>query len=147
MNDPVFRHFCEALLDQGRDALAAETGIVSRIHDDLYTVVAVRARTNVFRHGDTFPLQETYCRDVFSRGELIALTEVDGTPGLQKHPLYMPMALEAYIAAPIMIDGSVWGTVNYTSMKIREQPFSDEDARLVSAQADRIASQLLAMKR
>ena len=142
MTRPEFRHFCEALLAQGRAVLDMETGIVSYIEDAVYKVVAVQARLAVFRAGDLFRLSDTYCRDVVRSGRSVALSQVDGVPGLQRHPLYMPMALEAYIAAPIIIGDSIWGTVNYTSMLVHKRPFSDDDIALVERQAADVAAVL-----
>lgn len=142
MNRPEFRHFCEALLNQGRVQLSMETGIVSYIEGAVYKVVAVQARLTVFRAGDLFRLSDTYCREVLRSRRSVALSEVDGVPGLQRHPLYMPMALEAYIAAPIVIGDSIWGTVNYTSMQVRQRPFSDDHIALVEEQAREIAAVL-----
>lgn len=138
----ALRYFCESLLRAGRERFAVETGIVSRIVGGGYTIVAVEAKTKVFCAGETFALQETYCREVVRTGQSVMLTAVEDVPGLQRHPLYMPMMLEAYLAAPIFCDGEVWGTVNYTSMRVRSEPFSSDDVEFVEQQGLAIGREL-----
>lgn len=142
MTAAELRYFCESLLALGRQRLNIETGVVSRIEGSGYTVIAVQAKTKVFRAGDTFALQETYCREVVRTGHSVALTHVEDVPGLKHHPLYMPMMLEAYVAAPVFLAGDVWGTVNYTSMRVRNAPFSDAEIAFVEDQAAQVSEAL-----
>ena len=129
--DRDFKFACDKALTDGINRLGLEFGIVSRIEDELYEVFCVVSQTNVFQKGEKFPLQLTYCREVFSKNKTIALTEIEGIPGLAMHPLYMPMALEAYIGSPIINGSRVWGTINFTSMRVRAQAFSEEEKRFV----------------
>lgn len=145
MTGAELRHWCEGFLKDGRKRLAGDIGIVSRVQGDGYTIVAVQAKNNVFCAGDTFWLQETYCREVVRTGNSVALTEVGGEQGLQCHPLYMPMMLEAYLAAPIFFQGEVWGTVNYTWIRVRSESFSDEDIAFVEKQGRAISDALKGM--
>ncbi|MBQ0753287.1 MAG: GAF domain-containing protein [Gammaproteobacteria bacterium] len=142
MSGAELRHWCEGLLQEGRDRLATDIGIVSCVVGSGYTIVAVKAKNKVFCAGDTFALQETYCREVVRTGQSVALTDVEDVPGLQRHPLYMPMMLEAYVAAPIFHQGKVWGTVNYTSMRVRTENFSDEEVAYVERQGQAISEAL-----
>jgi len=142
MNAAELRNWCDGLLRAGRLRLATDVGIVSRVFGNGYTIIAVQSKNNVFCAGDTFSLQETYCREVVITGQTVALTEVEDTPGLQRHPLYMPMMLEAYVAAPIFYQGFVWGTVNYTSMRVRAEHFSDDDIAFVESQGQAISEAL-----
>ena len=56
-----------ALLEKGREALGLQTGIVSHIVDDSYTILSVSSiYADAFQVGMNFPLSDTYCRDVFT---------------------------------------------------------------------------------
>lgn len=117
-------------------------GIVSHIENNEYEIVAVKSIGNVYVPGESFPLNQTYCRDVYSTGKTMALTELDGKPGLQCHPLYKNLPIEAYISTPILKHGVIWGTLNFSSMILKSHPFSDSDIEFIESAAKRISSAL-----
>ena len=133
---------CNQLILKGREQLSLTMGIVSHIQGENYELVAVSSEADVFIPGEAFALQDTYCRDVYKQKQTIALTEIDGTQGLKNHPLYDSMALEAYISSPIMVDGKVWGTVNFNCMILRDHQFSPAEIAFVEDAAFQIAEEL-----
>ena len=96
--------------------------IVSHIVDDLYEIVSVRSTTKLFVPGELFPLAETLCRDVFAKGITIALTHIAREPGQSLHHVYENMDIEAFISTPIYKRGEIWGTLNFTNLKIKKRP-------------------------
>ncbi|TLU61005.1 GAF domain-containing protein [Thalassotalea litorea] len=142
-----FKSLCNDILKEGRQRLAMSMGIVSHIHDDRYKIVAISSLTGVFVAGEDFPLKDTHCRDVYEQQKTIALTQIDDIPGLQLHPLYDSLALEAYISSPIIVDNNVWGTVNFSCMQVREKPFSDSDIAFVENAASSIANELISFSK
>jgi GAF domain-containing protein len=132
----------DEILTVGNNLFSTTMGIVSHIENDEYEIVAVKSIANVFVPGESFPLHETYCRDVCRTGKTIALTELDGKPGLQCHPLYKNLPIEVYISTPIEKHGIIWGTLNFSSMIFRSQPFSDSEIEYIEYSAKRISSAL-----
>jgi GAF domain-containing protein len=126
------------ILTEGNNRFSTTMGIVSHIENDEYEIVAVKSIGDVFVSGESFPLFNTYCRDVYSTGKTIALTELDGIPGLECHPLYKDLPLEAYISTPILKHGVIWGTLNFSSMVLKSFPFSDNDIEFIESSAKRI---------
>ena len=127
------------ILTEGNNRLSTTMGIVSHIENDEYKIVAVKSIGDVFVSGESFPLYKTYCRDVYSTGETIALTELDGKPGLECHPLYKALPLEAYISTPVLKHGVIWGTLNFSSMVLISTPFSYGDIEFIESSAKRIS--------
>ena len=101
---------CHDLINRGVEQLDMPVGIVSHIYNDLYEIVTINSEMDEFIQGAVFPLSKTYCRDVYRTDKTIAITEIDHVLGMQLHPLYVSLPVEAYISAPIHHDGSVWGT-------------------------------------
>ncbi len=134
--------FSNKLLKEGREKLGLTMGIVSHIEEGNYELVAVSSEAEVFVAGETFPLEATYCRQVYKEKRTIALTEIDGCPGLKLHPLYDSMALEAYISSPIMVEGKVWGTVNFNCMVLRDHAFTEEERTFLENAALQIAQEI-----
>ncbi len=139
MVDAVLKTLCKDVLDEGLELFDLNLGIVSKIDDNSYYIVAVMPEKSVFQAGESFDLKDTYCREVVDTRSVVALTQLENTPGLCKHPLYSGLPLESYISAPIMINDDVWGTLNFSSMKIREGEFSSQEIEVIKSRARSIA--------
>ncbi len=134
----LYRLYNNILLE-GNDRFSTTMGIVSHVENDEYEIVAVKSLANVFVAGESFPLNQTYCRDVYTSGKTLAMTELEGKPGLQCHPLYKDLPIEAYISTPILKNRNIWGTLNFSSMIKRTNPFSHEDIQFIENAARRIS--------
>ncbi len=132
---------CNELVNQGVKQLEMPIGIVSHIYNGQYEIITINSEIDDFIQGAVFPLSNTYCRDVYQTDKTIAITEIDHVLGMKLHPLYVSLPLEAYISAPIHHNGCVWGTVNFTSAKIRPS-FGNADIELVEQYADTISKWL-----
>ncbi|MGL1937117.1 MAG: GAF domain-containing protein [Fibrobacterales bacterium] len=139
---PQFQSQANRFLTEGRHILNLRMGIVSHISEGSYTIISVNDENNTFRANDTYNLESTYCRDVFKLGKTIALTQIDGIKGLKRHPLYLDFSLEAYISTPIYLHNTIWGTVNFSSLALREQPFNKKEVLLVEYYAEELSKTL-----
>lgn len=134
------RDFCVDTLRDGRQNHRLTTGIVSHIYDGKYEVFAVDSETGIPQAGDIFELRAVYCREVLDKGQSVAITQIDGIPGMCLHPLYEIIPCEVYLSSPLIVNGVSWGTLNYTSFEIREAPFSSDDITYNEYQAANIAA-------
>ena len=144
MSDTGLKVLSGKILEEGVDVLGLSLGIVSKVDESSYFIVAVRSDTGVFKEDETFELKDTYCREVFEKKKTIALTQLDNTPGLCKHPLYSVFPLESYISAPIIVADKVWGTLNFSSMIIKKKEFIAKEVELVEKGAKQIADYIVA---
>ena len=116
--------------------------IVSHIVDDLCEIVSVRSATKVFVTGESFPLKDTLCRDVFAKGITIALAHIASEPRQSLHPLNENMDIEAFIGTPICKRGEIWGTLNFTNLKIKSAPFTERQITHIENAARRLSAAL-----
>ena len=72
-------------------------------------MIAIDDISNEYKPGDILNLNNTYCREVIATGKTVALIEYEKAHGLRKHPLYTVKPLEAYIGAPVHVNGNIWG--------------------------------------
>ncbi len=140
MNITQLRDICAEMLRQGRQQHRLATGIVSRISNNRYEVFAVDSGTGIPQVGDIFDASAVYCREVLEKVRSVAITQIDDTLGMCLHPLYEIVPCEAYISSPLIVDGSVWGTLNYTSFEKRSIPFSGDDIAFNENQAAAIVA-------
>lgn len=114
-------------LDLGRQHLELETGIVSEITTDVYTVRWFRAPDDSpLEAGLSLPVEQTYCALMLAKGDHLAISHM-GDSRYRHQSCYAQMGLESYIAAPIEFDGKLFGTLNFSSVSPRSRPFTDLD--------------------
>ena len=128
----------QAYLKAGCDLLGLSVGIVSRIQNQQYTVLAVDAEAGGIQVGDVFSLGDTYCSTVIHKQGTVALHHVGALEDMRSHPVYVGMALESYIAAPIHVAGKVFGTLNFSDPAIRPFPFTIEEIEFLELMAQSI---------
>ncbi|MGF1480754.1 MAG: GAF domain-containing protein [Cyanophyceae cyanobacterium] len=123
-------------LATGCTILGLSTGIISQITDQTYTIRAVRSPL-ALSAGAEFELQNTYCAAVVRERRTIAYTQV-GTSDLQRHPVYHTLGLEAYIGAPIWVNGEIYGTLNFSSTEPKSSGFEPHERELIELMAQSI---------
>ncbi len=125
-------------LSVGKKLFNLETGIVSKIENSTYTVLSFSSPLEGLEEGLEFPLQDTYCREVFARKETVAIAHVGADKKMCLHPVYLNMKLESYISAPIYVEGSIFGTLNFTDRRIRDDGFSSNQFDTIEIMAKTI---------
>ncbi len=118
-----------SVLRLGVDVLGMQLGILSHIQGADYTVVASAGVGDIPPSGAKFPLGDTYCKHTLEASEPTGFYQAGRE--LRGHPCYDRFKLEAYLGAPVVVDGVCYGTVNFSSPSPRQNPFSDEEKALV----------------
>jgi len=119
--------------------LGTETAIVSEINGGAYTVLWHHARRNkALDNGLTLPVEQTYCSILLERGDVLAINHM-GRSRFQDHPCYAEFGLESYLAAPIWIDETLFGTLNFSSSIPRKPPFTETEKMFVNLLARWVA--------
>ncbi len=117
-------------------------GVLARIENDNYEIVAVQSNSGAYVPGEKYDLGNSLSRQVFEQQKIIAETSIDNSPLSLLHPLYRSLPLECYLGAPITVNGEAWGCLDFSSMAQRDEPFTESDLRLIESLADEI-SQLI----
>lgn len=112
-----------------------ETGIVSSIKGDIYTILAYSSPLEGLSIGLEFALEDTYCREVIAEEKTIAIAAVGQDIKLCEHPVYKNMKLEAYISAPIYVNGNIFGTINFTDRTIKDGGFNRNQLEVLEIMA------------
>ena len=111
------------LLAVGTKILGLETGIVSNIRGDQYSILSVVTPGDSIPVNSLFALPDTYCADVVNAQSHIAYHDINCEPGAS-HPCFAKYTLKSYLAAPVNVSGEFFGTVNFSSLTPRQEPFS-----------------------
>jgi PAS domain S-box-containing protein len=130
----------ERVLDLGRSYLDVETGIVAAIDGSDYAIDHAVSPHDGVEQGAEFDLADTYCSLVVGADEPVGFHRP--TDDAERHPAYRRHGLEAYLGAPVYVDGDRYGTLNFSSTDARSRPFSDEEYTFVRLFAQWLGSEL-----
>ena len=131
----------DRLLSLGREHLDLETGILSRVEGTEYEIAAVVDATGTYEVGTVVDLGETLCEVTVDRGSSTPLAFADArATDYHDHPAVETVS--AYIAAPVVVDGAVYGTVNFSSRRPRASAFRPVELEFVELVAQWVGSEL-----
>ena len=134
-----FKDRADKLLSLGVRELSLTLGVLARIENDNYEIVAVQSNSGAYVRGEKYALGSSYSREVFEQQQTIAVTSQENSPLKLHHPLYRSLPLECYIGVPILLHGKPWGCMDFSSMAQRDEPFSKQEIELVESLAKEIA--------
>ncbi|GGW84476.1 GAF domain-containing hybrid sensor histidine kinase/response regulator [Alteromonas halophila] len=120
-----FEQKVEKLLQFGLSLFDLEIGLVSRIEGSEYEVLFAVSDIPELKPGVCFALGETYCVHTLSSNEATGFYHA-GRSRIATHPCYQTQKLEAYLGAPIIVDGETFGTINFSSPD-PTTPFTSDD--------------------
>jgi len=117
-----FEEKTEALLEMGRAQFGLEVGVLARIHEEQYQVIQAQSPRDVVARGAMFPDGEAYCAGALAQADV---------PGP-----------EAYIGAPIRVDGAAWGMLCFAGARAQMGMFTSGDRELVRLMAQWIGGEI-----
>lgn len=121
----------DQLLHDALVYLSLDIGLVSRIIGEQYIIKLAASEIADIAPGDTFALGETYCRLMLYAKDVFYITQAEKDERVSGHPCYQQFGLESYIGTPLLLNGEVWGTLNFSSPSPRHQPFTHIEIELV----------------
>lgn len=116
-------------------------GIISHVIDNHYTITHALSPDGELVPGTSFPLEDTYCVLTLDADGPLATANAASSQ-FAKHPCYEIFALESYIGAPLLVDGIVHGTINFSAPTARKRPFSPADIQIVRQFADWVGHEI-----
>ena len=109
-----FEDSIQALLAMGRQQFNLEIGTLAKIDDEHYEVIASQLSDQVTTQGTIYQLKQQFCAEVLKLNRPIYITKV-GSTRWNTHPCYQAFRFEAYIGAPVIVNGDLYGTLSFAS--------------------------------
>lgn len=125
----------------GTELLKLDLGIISRIEGDTYTVLYGYSPDGSLKAGQGFNFKETYCELTYQADDLVSIGNMAESP-YKRHPCYAAFGLETYIGIPLQVNGKRFGTLNFSSPSVREQPFANTDRDFFSLMGKWVSTML-----
>ena len=131
---PLFSDY----LKTGCSIFQCSTGIISRVQAQTYTIYAVQSDIKSLSINQQFELGNTFCAEVVTKKKTIAYNSIGAHYQLSAHPVYHNLQLESYLSTPILVNETVYGTLNFSSTRIRNRDFSIHEQEIIELMAKSI---------
>ncbi|NEQ76643.1 MAG: response regulator [Okeania sp. SIO2C9] len=136
----------QRILEMGRKQYGTEIGILAKIKGETYEVVASQVLQGFpfsITAGDTTDIKQTYCSETIKKNEPISI-EAAGNSEWQNHPAYAQtfFKLETYIGCRVMVEGKVYGTINFASPYPKTESFKQSDHQILKLMAQWVGNQI-----
>lgn len=129
-----------SILKLGCEHFQTDSALVSWVRDDRYTILYSYSELVDIERGTSFALGETYCSEMLASKAPLACHSAKHS-NFATHPCYDLFVLETYIGVPLLVDGELFGTLNFTSPDERH-PFEPGDLEMIKMFAAWIGQQL-----
>ena len=122
----------ERVLGVVLDILGLDGALLALCQDDVYTCLAGAGRDggSPMPPGASMPLSDTYCDLTLEAGDVVAIGHMAESP-YRSHDCYEAVGHEAYIGAPVVVDGAVRGAVSFASPTPYDRQFTAADKNLM----------------
>lgn len=130
------------LLEMSCKRLGLAIGLVTQVRTDRYEVLFIRAPEDfpVFK-GSTFDLSETHAARTIQCDRPVAVQSLQEAHWLER-PGRSALGFEAYLGAAIHVGDEVFGTLEFASLKPRNERFSASHKDLLVLMAQWIGTEL-----
>ncbi|WP_445304576.1 PAS domain S-box protein [Microcoleus sp. S13C4] len=136
-----FEQRIQALIDMGCQTFRLECGILARVQDNRYEVMAVRSPDRVLKPGDVFDIKQTLCCEALDTNEPLTIEHI-GTSKWRYHPAYLALGIEAYMGTRVLVAGKVYSTLSFSSKSPRADSFKSAHVELLKLMAQWIGSEI-----
>ncbi len=139
--DDLFNDYLKA----GCEMLNMNTGIVSQVQDSIYKILAIHSPLSLDVGYET-PCQNTYCTEVVETQSTVAFSWAGTMEPMKTHPIYCNLKLESYIGTPILVNGNLYGTLNFSDTSPRNSEFTEREEDIVELMAKYIGNYISSIK-
>lgn len=136
-----FDQLLQALLTFGCQQFGLDIGVISRVEETRYEVVAAQLPNRKALKGITLTLEQTYCEEALQTLNPLCITDA-GKSDWSIHPCYTALHLEAYLGVAVIVHGQPYGTLSFSSYVPRHKPFKAVDKELLRLMAQWIGGEL-----
>ncbi|MHC5768572.1 MAG: PAS domain S-box protein [Nostoc sp.] len=136
-----FESRIQNLLTMGCQVFNLEFGILGRVENSRYEVMAAQSPNNTLKKGDIFDIKQTLCSEVLNTNEPLTI-EHTGASRWRNHAAYTAFGIESYIGTRVLVGDQVYSTLSFSSYAPRTEQFKSGHKELLKLMAQWIRSEI-----
>jgi PAS domain S-box-containing protein len=126
-------------LEWSTKELGMDLGIISHIQDDSYTIKKFWPISDGLEEDQKFELGNTYCSLAIKKDDVFFVNNMAESE-FSEQSCYQKFKLEAYIGKQFHLNGTLYGTLNFSSVAPNKDGFNDDEAMFVRLLSGWVAS-------
>lgn len=115
-------------LEKGRENLQFEKAVLGRIEESQLLLEIQSPRSD--GSGQSFPISETYGNLTVQSHDVCAIPEMSSSPHAPA-PCFRRFGYESFIGTTVIVEGRVYGTLEFLSTRARMKPFDEAEIEFV----------------
>lgn len=115
--------------------------IVSKIEGNDYEVAYVAGPGEIPPPGTVLDCADTYCINMLTNDQPVAIDNVQISE-FSTHPCYETFKLDTYIGVRLMVRGEPYGTLNFTAVNPRPEPFDEVEIAFIGLLGQWVSSSI-----
>lgn len=129
-------------LELGCDHFGLEIGLLTRIIGERLEILHLIAPEGAgIRKHDVLELKKTLCSLVSAQRKPVGVRHFSCSE-FQNHPAHVDLGSEAYLGAPVLVEGELFGTLCFTSSVPWSRSFTDVDFDTIRLMASWVAVEI-----
>ncbi len=123
----------DGILRLGCERFHLPRGIFAKVNieNDYYQAVNVHSENGELKPGTILKLSETLSDVVANSRKVIAVSDIQNSE-YRDTRVYQNFEIQAFVSAPVIVHGNVWGTISFLDYKPVQNKFTDTDKDLIS---------------
>ncbi|MFQ4138074.1 response regulator [Nodosilinea sp. PGN35] len=126
-------------LQTGCQVLGFTGGLVGQVEEGDYIAQAMLSALPGLKPNLRCSLDDTFCGLAIRQQQTVCLAHVGADANLRQHPLYQALKLESYLGTPIVVDGTVYGSLCFFDTVPRPQGFKQHEREIIELMAQSIS--------
>ncbi len=136
-----FEEKTQELLTLGTVQFGLDVGALAEVQENQYRVVQGISPGGVVCSGTVRPINDTYCAETLKIADAVSFEEAGATER-REGVTYRSYGLEAYLGAPVRVNGVVWGTLCFAGYQPHPSLFTSGDRELLRLMAQWIGGEI-----
>ena len=139
--DLSFEEKTQEMLSLGADQFGLTIGTLAEVQNERYQIVQAVSPGGVLKIGTEFATCSTYCAETLKKADAVSFEEAGATER-RETAAYRNFGLEAYLGAPVRVNGAVWGTLCFAGYQPHPRLFTTGDRELLRLMAQWVGTEV-----
>jgi two-component sensor histidine kinase/CHASE1-domain containing sensor protein len=129
------------LLAMGCEKLGLKNGILARIKKDSYEILQIHSEDYSYKPGEVLNISDAYIKKLSMMIEPTGFIDSKHSE-IINNELYNKLKFESYLSTQVIVNGNIYGTLDFSDISPRINNFTDTDRTIVKLIAQWIGNEM-----
>jgi PAS domain S-box-containing protein len=136
-----FEERIQKLLAMGCQLFNLEYGLLGRVQNSRYEVMAAQSPNNILKKGDIFDVKQTFCCEILDSNEPLTIDYINDSQW-KNHPAYTSFGMESYMGIRVLVTNELCITLSFSSYTPCADRFKSANQEMLKLMAQWIKAEI-----